>query len=233
MQLHLNMCLSKKAYKTGLASHLLNALKTRNESIFGNPLMSSALYLDPRFHMVITSNQDKTKIATQNILKIGRRLEFLRCQGQNESWIQNANNSDENLSFEFDEDGAMAGHQNQSAPGPQTSTSSRIIDIEFIESFQPDPMPVGTSILEYWESKKEDNFALYQIAMAIHSVPPTEVQIERDFSSLGFIFSDRRTALTHVRLEDIMLNFLNKELYHTVSELQLKTEYEKHEITME
>lgn len=108
MQLNLKECLTKKAYKTGLAEHLLNALIKRNECFFSIPLMCSALYLDPRFHMVITRDDEKTEIAKQNIITIGRRLENLR----NKSAAQNqnadaGNNSTESLSFEFDEADAM------------------------------------------------------------------------------------------------------------------------------
>lgn len=66
MQLHLKECLNKKAYKTGLAKHLLNSLITRNETIFGNPLMCSPLYLDPRFHMVISRDPEKIEIAKKH-----------------------------------------------------------------------------------------------------------------------------------------------------------------------
>lgn len=152
------------------------------------------------------------------------------------SEIANASNeSAESLSFEFDETDAMSQHQYQTYPTQQTSSSPQInhviADIEdTIDLFQPDPLPPNVSILTYWESVKEENYELYQIAMAIYSVPPTEVQIERDFSSLGWIFFNRRTRLGHERLEDIMLIYLNKELYEIVSQNQLKDELEKNQI---
>lgn len=115
---------------------------------------------------------------------------------------------------------------------PEVNRQTDDIEIK-VDLFQPDPMPASASALAYWESIKEDNFELYQIAMAIFSVPPTEVQIERDFSSLGWVFSERRTRLRHDLLEDIMIIYLNKELYEIVSLNHLKEEMEKNHIKMQ
>lgn len=75
--------------------------------------------------------------------------------------------------------------------------------------------------MRYWESVKETHFELYDLAMIIFSVPPTEVQIERDFSSLKHIFTDRRYNLTQKRLESILLIHLNKDLFYKVNKRQI------------
>lgn len=62
-------------------------------------------------------------------------------------------------------------------------------------------------ILQYWEERKGEHKELYMLAMTVFGIPPTEVQIERDFSNLNFVFSDRRCRLE--RLEDIMAINLN------------------------
>lgn len=61
MQLHLKACVTKKQFKLGLAKHLLDSLENRNENIFKNPLMLCALYLDPRYHHTIASNDEKKR----------------------------------------------------------------------------------------------------------------------------------------------------------------------------
>lgn len=223
MQLHLKECVSKRAFKTGLAKRLYNEISLRNKNIFQNPLMSAALYLDPRFQMTITKDHEKAEIAKQNILKIGRRFNYLRS----DSIVDTSNKSTDSLNFEFNEQEAMMQHLNQTALIQQDLESAQFdsqpFDIEMaVELFQPNPMPTTESVLKFWESVKEEHNELYEIAMVIYSVPPTEVQIERDFSSLAFVFTDRRTSLNHERLEDIMLIFLNKELYETVSNNELE-----------
>lgn len=73
------------------------------------------------------------------------------------------------------------------------------------------------SVHEYWESVKEEHKKLYKLAMVIFSIPPTEVQIERDFSSLDVVFTNRRGNLSSSRLEDIFLIHLNKDLFYNVN----------------
>lgn len=227
MQLHLKECTSKKAYKTGFANHLLDALKSRNKIIFQNPLMSCALYLDPRFQMVVTRDGEKAEMAKENIIKIWRRLNYLRNGSDSIVDTSNqSNKSTDSLSFEFNEQDAMMQHLNQTDPIQQNSSLARndipYFDIEAaIEFFQLEPLPTSVSVLKYWESIKDEQKELYEIAMVIFSVPPTEVQIERDFSSLEFVFSARRSSLSYERLEDIMLIFLNKDLYEMVSQAEL------------
>lgn len=234
MQLHLNHCASKRAYKTGLAKHLLAELKSGNKNIFQNPLMECALYLDPRFQTVVTKDREKAEKAKENILKIGRRLRYLRS----DAIVNTSNKSTDSLSFEFDEHNAMNQHllhssTQQNSVAPQIN-NTEYDDIEtIVDTFQPEPMSTNTSVLKYWESIKDEYSELYEIAMVIFSVPPTKVQIERDFSSLAFVFSDRRTRLSQARLEDIMMIFFNKELYEIVSHNDLKAALEKNHIMIQ
>lgn len=62
---------------------------------------------------------------------------------------------------------------------------------------------------------------MYKLAKVIAAIPPTEVQIERDFSKLNFVFSNRRCSLTEDKLEDIMIIYLNDELFQQVKEDEL------------
>lgn len=95
-------------------------------------------------------------------------------------------------------------------------------DIDLLlETFDPPLISSKTDIIGYWESIKDDNEVLYKLAMVIFSIPPTEVQIERDFSELNFVFSARRCGLTKERLEDIMIIHLNKDLFYVVKNEQL------------
>lgn len=95
-------------------------------------------------------------------------------------------------------------------------------DIELIiDLFQPEQLLPSQSVLEYWEKAKEIYPDLYKLAMVVFSVPPTEVQIERDFSSLDFIFTKRRGSLGYERLEDIMLIYLNKDLFYEVNHAEI------------
>lgn len=215
MQLHLNAYISKSSYKTGLAECLYNALQKRKEVIFTNPLMSCALFLDPRFHIVVARDQNKMHEARENLLKIWRRMHVLHASARNSNNLEESGQSSNIDSFEFDEAAAMNQFLGQSE---SPVNHNKTIDIEAVlDSFQLDPLPVEKSVLEYWESAKEEHEELIELAMVVFCVPPTEVQVERDFSHLDHIFTDRRCRLTEERLDDILLLHLNKDLFFEVN----------------
>lgn len=97
------------------------------------------------------------------------------------------------------------------------------MDIENeIRLFQPHKhLPSDASVIEFWNSMREKNVRLYELAMAIYAIPPTEVQIERDFSKLEFIFSQRRQFLSSDLLEAILLIHLNKDIFFRIKEEEL------------
>lgn len=217
MQLHLEMCITKPQFKSGLAKHLLDALKSRNENIFKNPFMVCALYLDPRYRNAIISNHEKSEEAQKTLTKIWHRINAIDATPNNDSTVANMNISSD-LSFDdFDENEAVYRFHNPSNANNQTP-----MDIQNkITSFQPDSSTFS-SILQYWESLKDSEPELYKLAKVVFSVPPTEVQIERDFSDLKWIFTERRFSLSQRRLEAILLLHLNKDLFYKISEKQVQ-----------
>lgn len=216
-QLHLKQCINKKSYKTGFAQCLYDALDQRKEGIFDNDLMYAAIFLDPRFHTEIATNELKMERAKAVLVKIWRRMNILNAP--TELMQSNKEKSTNSLSFEFNPDVALAQHlanDNKNDASLTHSTQEKDIE-EIIDNYQPDAMPFSTSVIKFWQSIKQDNPELYQLACVIFSVPPTEVQIERDFSSLNFVFTNRRCSISSERLEEIMLIHLNRDLFEEVN----------------
>lgn len=64
--------------------------------------------------------------------------------------------------------------------------------------------------MEYWEEKKFVYPNLYQLAKVVHSVPATQVSVERAFSALRLVLTDLRCNLSAETLQKIMFVKLNK-----------------------
>lgn len=225
MQLHLEACKAHKKFKTNLEKHLFNGIETRKEDIFNNPLMASALFLDPRFRNQIINDQGKLEKAKNSLKNIWRRLIVLRSNGNQVTSAENANVSSDK-SFEYDEDAELKKYLaalNGNEPNfTQTENRGNNEDIVYLlDTFTPEALPLEKSILKYWEENKNEQKELYELALVVFSVPSTEVQIERDFSRLNFVFSDLRGALAAERLEDIMIIHLNDELFYEVKNDEL------------
>lgn len=89
-----------------------------------------------------------------------------------------------------------------------------------IDFFQPEILPSEKSVLEYWETEKKS--MLYDLAMAVYSIPPTQAQVERHFSSVSHIFTERRHQLQQERLEKILLIHFNKDIFFAIKQEKLE-----------
>lgn len=207
MELHLQNR-QKKSSKSGLEGKLLNALKKHKDTIFRNPLMKAAMFLDPRFRQRITRSSEDTEEAKEVLLALSRRLTVLSEDQAAE--MNQSNESDDS----FDTQKAYDQYC-------KTDNCCNIeSDIEAcLDVFDPPTMPINSSVLNYWHTTfdKEHSPMLFDIAMAIFAVPPTEVDIERDFSTLHFVLSELRCNLSQQTLEDISTINLNRELYLEVN----------------
>lgn len=90
-----------------------------------------------------------------------------------------------------------------------------------LEMFEPEEMSSNESIFQYWESHKNQNRNVYELAKCVFAIPPTEVQIERDFSKLNFIFTQRRQNISERHLEAILRIHMNKDLFFVIKEEEL------------
>ena len=78
-------------------------------------------------------------------------------------------------------------------------------------------LPKNADILVFWEKKKFQYPELYQVAQVLLGVPATQVSVERAFSCLNFVFSERRHNLKDSILEAILLIRLNLFMFKSVS----------------
>lgn len=211
MRLHLEACTTKQSFKTKLAHHLVESVANRSEAIFSNPQMECSVYLDPRFRDVILKDREVVERTKSNLINLYHRLNHLKRPHL--TTTAHSVNSSSDLHLSFDEQNALKNfiHSNRSN---NTNIHASIEDA--IDSFMPDILPSDKSVLEFWETQKES--MLYDLAMAVYSIPPTQTQVERDFSSVSHIFTERRYQLSQKRLENILLIHFNKDLFFNIKQ---------------
>lgn len=230
IKIHLQSPSIKRLTQTKLGDCLLNALYERQQTILNNPAMLSAIYLDPRFRREIMQNEQKVDEAITMLSNLWRRLNYLSGLTTNAS-AANAtatNSSTETSSlnstiyFSNTEilDKYLSRTNTSQSVQPYTSAQGLSIEDE-LQSFEPEQLSTSASIISYWESVKDEHFNLYQLAMVIYAIPPSETHIERDFSSLEFIFSQRRQRLCAELLESILTIHLNSDIFQIVRDEKL------------
>ena len=61
------------------------------------------------------------------------------------------------------------------------------------------------NILEFWNKEKNNSPELYSLAQIALAVPPTQVSVERLFSSLKYVLSPLRYNLSDDIVNDILI----------------------------
>lgn len=238
MQMHLEE-LDKKVRtpKTALIKKLTEAIDNRKKSILHNPAMLGTLFLDARFRSIVTTNHEFNEQAQRTLLNLWHRIQSLeasdntvdeatnRCNSQVELSGEYSASSIFNFSFDFENctelDKYIDGNEkNTITEQAQSLPVVHNIQIE-LESFQADKLPANSCMISFWESNKEQYPCLYKLAIAMFAIPPTEVKVERDFSKLQLIFTDRRCSLSEDLLEMILIIHLNKALFYEVVDDEL------------
>ena len=109
---------------------------------------------------------------------------------------------------------------NQNQINSQSNFDNVNIENE-LNIFDPEPMSSNENIINYWHSQKSKESHLYKLSTCIYAIPPTEVEIERDFSKLNFIYTQRRHSLSERNLEAILRIHLNEDLFFIIKEEEL------------
>lgn len=221
IKIRLQRTIGNGTSNTGLASTLLEKFIDRYDMIFANPAMKAAIYLDPRYRLSIIDDQLFVNDAKEFIADMHRRLSYLKSIGNDTDSRTTNNNSDDDFD-NFDVQSEMNRYwQSQSQSQETATTSNHSSDFDAaLDTFNPPQMFIKQSIIEYWESDRCET-ELREVAMAIFAIPPTETQVERNFSDLKQILSDRRYNLSQETLENILTIHLNKDLYLNVIEKQV------------
>ncbi|XP_041767441.1 uncharacterized protein LOC121591114 [Anopheles merus] len=71
-------------------------------------------------------------------------------------------------------------------------------------------------VWNFWLMRKSTHPELYEVATLLLSVPSNQVSVERAFSALGLVLSDKRTRMNDDTLENILLIKLNQPLLEKI-----------------
>lgn len=109
--------------------------------------------------------------------------------------------------------------------GETTATSSENnfeVFNQQLDSFEKTQrQPAGTKVIEFWRQNQDKYPIVFETAMQIFSISPTQVSVEELFSTVAYILSPARTSLTDEHLNDIILIRQNKQLHDSINEQAL------------
>lgn len=204
----------KKLNNDELVLLILDEMKNREQSLFANPVMISAVYMDPRYQRTLKDNQKKLAIyfLSQLYLKIKRIEANEENPDTNDTDIAGGNRINISNCSETSED--LADFLNNFEAGQnQNETETPENWKQYIESLLKDfdgtNIPLSIPVLDFWKNEKKSKPELHMLASVIYVVQATQTSVERAFSIFSLILTSRRTRLSDQNLQNILCIKLN------------------------
>lgn len=207
---------------TKLAHVLLESLNCRKIGLLKHPAMLCAIYLDSRVYKEL--NDKEIMIAKTALADLHEKIVELKSNPKDSS-MNSVNDSLEEYFRQRD--------------GP-IDNSNKVSDrrVEFMQmldnfrcamqsnSLKRKQGQAGASnnvfsISEFWEKQKMLYPSLYEVASVIIAIPPSQATVERSFSALNYLFSNRRCGLNPSLLENCLMIKLNADIAQAVNERDL------------
>lgn len=202
MWLNTKMKIQRQVNTNTLAKNLLLEMKKFEPVLIDTPLMYAAMYLDPRYNILLEANQ---RITAENFLEsMYQRIEANARLNHGEPVNQEETPLDE-LS------GLINRLRNQNHDSSLSNTVSSVCIKTILRNFK-DQRPMSESVMLYWKSQKTTKPELYKLSNVIFAISPTQASVERAFSALALILTHLRTRISDNLLEKILLIRLNKQI---------------------
>lgn len=211
---------------SNLATCLQTEINIRLPMLNKNPLMLCAVFLDRRFSSKL--NCDEKTLAIRTLIKMWGeiRMEHNSNDNNNSNSNDNSNNGNNgNESFQFVDNASVLdayfnskGVELMEPANSENNEPNYCLSNDAMYKILDDfDKKVGRQqttkkVLEFWEENKFVFPEIYLLSTIINAVPPTQATTERCFSSLNFIFDEKRTKLSLILLEEILVIRLNKDL---------------------
>ncbi|XP_055549065.1 uncharacterized protein LOC129732305 [Wyeomyia smithii] len=218
-----------------LARKLLAAMESRMKTLRNSMPFKVCIYMDPRFNFFGSNrlgNNEKSEVQ-QYLLALNAKLNDIAglnteiCEENADTTRASSDDFVEQyLTHLFHEDTVTTQHGFISSD----PFLKEIIKLEsrtkvpIVSPQEPGLTPSGRSqvnfdIMQYWKQRKFANPNIYRLAIALLSVPSTQVTVERLFSQLKLVLTDSRTCLSDKMISDIMLLKMNSSLWPRIIDI--------------
>lgn len=202
--------------KTNFAQILFENFLKKKHVLMENPTLCGAIYLDPRFRFELSkTNIDSAKGFLSSLYKkITKTDSTFQNKVQNDQFAQD-DSFERRLAKRYSQVPVYnAGQLMSTGNSVQETTMDEDEFLIFLEQYDEKPLRLNHkySILQYWEENKDRHPELYQLACIVNTIAPTQVSVERAFSTLNWIYSHKRSRLAPELLENILLINLNSNM---------------------
>ena len=190
---------------TSFASRLVQTMATREKILFNNDVFLAAIFLDVRFNIILTKEQIVK--ATNHLVHTWQYKQKLQKEHQMLSTTCVPNTSTSTCENEYETDDLEQILRDLDNTKRSGNTCTYTLDIMSVlrKLLDYPRLDFKEDILQFWYKNKNKLSELYSLAQITLAVPPTQVSVERLFSSLKYVLSYLRYNLSHDILDDILV----------------------------
>lgn len=166
--------LHTEKFNTRLSNVILQNMKNREKLLLDNPVLAAAVFLDPRYKVMLTKEQ--TENAINHLIKLSGHLSVIADKSLT-SITDESSSTSLSTSEEVDEVESFL-KQNE------TSNKSEPRKIETVlVTYDKNQSRISrkADVLEFWKSQQHTQPELFCLAMIVLAVPVTQVSVERLF----------------------------------------------------
>lgn len=188
-----------------VATALVAFMKRREKWLLGNNLFCAAIYLDPRYHVSLSS--DEKSRAKQHLIRTWEQIKS-SMEDPRARPADSPDSPDKTETLSADDDlESFLKEKEESSSELRTKSRRKSDEIErLLESFEKEPrVKKDANVLEFWTRERLRLPELHQLAEVALAVPATQVSVERAFSGLKYILSSQRTRLAPTTLDNVLL----------------------------
>lgn len=210
----------KNKPKCLFVDNLMKYMDAREAKLLQSPVVLAALFLDPRYRVLLKAKPSATQTAISHLASLWKRLSEMQRTHQT------------NIAHESDDD-----IENQNTTNGNTDSFEHYLDslesTEAVSTNVPDYDEIMIKLaqfenkmkskkrestknhaMDFWLARKTEYPKLFQLAEVVFAVAATEVSVERNFSGLAFILNKYRSCLGDDILDIILFIRLNKSIFY-------------------
>lgn len=195
-----------------VAIGMLQAIDNRKGLVIENAVMYAAMFLDPRFQIMLNENQ--MSVALKHLTYLHQKQVQKSDAIERECAVASVQpTEDENKNFLekcMQEIESKEINANLSTAKPIRDPS---LQAELAKFANIERLVATANVMHFWTENRFKFPILSTLATTIFAVPPTEVTVERNFSSLTFILNKYRNRLSDENLEMVLFLELNKSIF--------------------
>lgn len=107
----------------------------------------------------------------------------------------------------------------QQSSGSHSTTDNNNVNRQIEMLCHTNRINADSHILKYWSAKKYVDVQMYKLSQVVLAAPASQVSVERAFSALGLVLTQRRNSLKSNNLSNILMVKLNAKLLEKMDDI--------------